>query len=268
MAIPSSEQTQCRLCGGNLAFKFSLLILHKHNVRYYECATCKSLQTEQPYWLHEAYELNLSNLDTGAVQRNLQNVAASIVVSKLFNANDVIDFGGGDGLLCRLLRDYNINCFVSDKHAVPTYGQGFSCPDFAVPKLVTAFEVVEHFAEPLQELAPLFDKHPKAVLIGTFVYVNRSHDWWYLAAESGQHVFFYSPDAIRWVADRYGYSSMLVGNYALFAQPALLTPFKRMLLLLLLNPIVCRLLRGIALVMPAPGAQRDHLAAKKKTEGQ
>jgi len=56
--------------------------------------------------------------------------------------------GIGDGLLCRLLRDYNVNCYVKDKYAVATYGQGFSELDFATPNLLLAFEVLEHFAAP------------------------------------------------------------------------------------------------------------------------
>src|ERR1700730_9135404 len=114
---------ECRLCQGRLSFRFKSTVLGRYSVHYFECRECRSLQTEPPYWLNEAYSHNLSGLDTGAAQRNLHNLAACYIISKLFGATDAIDYGGGDDLLCRLLRDYGLNCFVSDKYAKVTYAQ-------------------------------------------------------------------------------------------------------------------------------------------------
>lgn len=166
----------CRLCEGHLVAKFSDVVLHKYEVRYFECDRCGSLQTEAPYWLDDAYTSNLSILDAGSVQRNLQNLAAAYVVSKLFGVSDALDFGGGDGLLCRLLRDYGVNCYVKDKYAVPTYGQGYSKPDFAAPNLVLAFEVLEHFAAPARELEDLFQSRPTVLLASTGIYRRQGAD--------------------------------------------------------------------------------------------
>jgi hypothetical protein len=38
--------------------------------------------------------------------------------------------GGGDGLLTRLLRDFEINCFVKEKFAKMTYAQDFTEENF------------------------------------------------------------------------------------------------------------------------------------------
>jgi hypothetical protein len=255
----------CRLCEGKLVPKFSRLVLHKYEVRYLECNRCGSLQTESPYWLDDAYSSNLSNLDTGAVQRNLQNLAAAYLISKLFRVRDALDFGGGDGLLCRLLRDYNVNCYVKDRYAVPTYSQGFSEPDFAAPNLVLAFEVFEHFATPAGELEDLFQLRPTVLLASTAIYGHQQADWWYLASESGQHVFFYSEKAVQMIAERFGYSSLLSGGFVLFVRKSVHSGFKSFLARILLSRAVCRLLRGLILIMPAPGAWRDHLSAKSKS---
>lgn len=254
----------CRLCAGHLVPKFSCIVLRKHEVRYFECDRCGSLQTELPYWLDEAYSSNLSNLDTGALQRNLQNLAAAYLISKLFRVRDALDFGGGDGLLCRLLRDYNVNCYVNDKYAVPTYSQGFSEPDFAAPSLVLAFEVLEHFATPARELQDLFQMRPKVVLASTTIYADQRADWWYLTPESGQHVFFYSEKAVRMIAERFGYSSVQSGGFVLFVLKPDRSAFNSFVAKILLSRVVCRLLRGLILIMPAPGAWRDHLSAKSK----
>ena len=260
--FPSDEV--CRLCEGHILPKFSGIVLHKYEVRYFECDRCGSLQTEVPYWLDDAYGSNLSSLDSGAAQRNLQNLAAAYVVSKLFGVRDTLDFGGGDGLLCRLLRDYDVNCYVKDKYAVPTYSQGFSEPDFAVPNLVLAFEVLEHFSAPAGDLEDLFRLRPMVLLASTGIYSHQRADWWYLASESGQHVFFYSEKAVQMIAERFGYSSVLSGGYLLFVRKPGHTALKLFLARILLNRVVCRLLRGLILVMPAPGAWRDHLSAKSK----
>jgi Methyltransferase domain len=254
----------CRLCGGHLAPKFSRILLHKYEVRYFECDRCVSLQTESPYWLDDAYGSNLSILDSGAAQRNLQNLAAAYLVSKLFRVRDALDFGGGDGLLCRLLRDYNVNCYVKDKYAVPTYSQGFTEPDFGAPNLVLAFEVLEHFAAPARELENLFQSRPKVLLASTEIYDRQRADWWYLASESGQHVFFYSEKAVQIIAERFGYSSLLSGGFLLFVRKPDHSAFKSFLARILLNRVVCRLLRGLILILPAPGAWRDHQSAKFK----
>jgi len=153
---------------------------------------------------------------------------------------------------------------VRDKYASPTYSQGFSEPNFAEPNFVLAFEVLEHFAAPATELADLFQAHPRVLLVSTGLYRQQPEDWWYLAAESGQHVFFYSEKAVSMIADRFGYSSVLSGGYVLFVRKSDQTTWKSGLAKILLSRVLCRLLRGLILIMPAPGAWRDHLSAKSK----
>ena len=191
-------EKSCRLCYGQLVYVFSLKVLTKYCVKYYKCGGCNSLQTEAPFWLDEAYgDGNLSNIDTGAAQRNLRNLAACWAISKLFNLKNAIDIGGGDGLLCRLLRDYNINCYVEDKYAIQTYGKGFTDQDFEIPDLITGFEVLEHYENPVVNLSNIFSYNPKVVLFTTALYNHQKEDWWYLSPEAGQHIFFYSKEAIE-----------------------------------------------------------------------
>jgi len=127
----SQYLSQCRLCDNSISHRFNQKIFGKYDVEYFECLCCGSLQTELPYWLDEAYgNNNQSHLDTGAAQRNILNLAVCLTIAKLYNLKNVIDVGGGDGLLCRLLRDYEINCYVKDKYSVPKYGKGFTEQDF------------------------------------------------------------------------------------------------------------------------------------------
>jgi hypothetical protein len=83
------KNSHCRLCEGLLSSRFSLKVLQKYNVEYFQCNDCLSLQTEYPFWLNEAYSQNISYLDTGAVQRNLHNLGATFITSKLFNSKNI-----------------------------------------------------------------------------------------------------------------------------------------------------------------------------------
>ena len=257
----------CRLCDGKLVFKFNCNVMQKIDVRYFECSDCLSLQTEEPYWLEEAYSLNLSNLDTGAVQRNIQNLTASYVVAKLLGLRNVIDVGGGDGLLCRLLRDHEINCYVTDKYAVPLYAQGYSQPDFDNPDLLLAFEVFEHYINPGKELFELFSTYnPKVMLVTTTLYSGQKEDWWYLAPESGQHIFFYSKQALDIVAEKYGYELLLSGVYIIFVKKGRASALKKRILKRVLRGRVARILAAIISFLPTPGVWKDHEAQKASSE--
>jgi hypothetical protein len=265
MSPPQQAETafnKCRLCGGRLSSRFRLSVLNKYDVQYYECEDCGSLQTEDPYWLGEGYGQNLSSLDTGAAQRNLHNLAACYAVSKLFSARNIIDIGGGDGLLCRFLRDYALNCFVRDKYAKPTYAQGFTEPDFKSPDLVIAFEVFEHFPNPSSDLDNFFRLNSNLLLVTTAVYTGQQEDWWYLAPETGQHVFFYSEKALRIIARKYGYELIVSGGFILFAKSDILTLIRSVLARLLLKRPICRLIKSFVVLLPAPGVWRDHNSRK------
>jgi hypothetical protein len=264
LADTRPDEERCRLCGGAVARKFELTVLGAHRVGYSACEACGSLQSERPYWLHEAYAQSLSALDTGAGQRNLHNFALCYVLQRVFRVKTAVDVGGGDGLLCRLLRDLGVDAYVDDKYATPSYAQGFTRPGFAAPDLAIAFEVVEHFANPGEEWAALFALRARVWIVSTARYAGEGPDWWYLAPESGQHVFFYSERALRELGTRHGLETLVLGEHILYARPDELTLWRRRLLRLLFRPGLRRVIRALAVAAPTPGAWRDHLAMKAR----
>lgn len=255
----------CRLCQGTLNHQFTLTLLGRHEVAFFKCGECHSLQTETPYWLEEAYaNNNLSYLDTGAAQRNITNLAACFFISKLLHGSNVLDIGGGDGLLCRMLRDYKINCFVKDKYAQPSYAQAFTEENFSKPDMVLGFEVIEHFANPQMDLNELFQFDARVLLLSTAVYDRQQKDWWYLVPNSGQHIFFYSKKALQWIAHHYHYEFLMSGGYILFVKD--ISPWKKWVARIALSKIGCRLLRAAIVLFPTPGVKRDqeYLTQKSK----
>jgi len=254
----------CRLCGGTVLEQFQLDILKKHRCSYYKCAACNSLQTQAPHWLDEAYESSLSRYDTGAAQRNLMNLAVSFLVARLLSLRHVIDYGGGDGLLCRLLRDYGINCYTEDKYASPIYALAFTKPDFSQPDMVLAFEVVEHFVNPATDLDALFGHRPAVLLISTCPYSDETKNWWYLAPESGQHVFFYSVKALGRIAERYGYTLINRNTYFLFVRNRAVPKWKMGLMRAALRGRVIRFVKVLLSLMSAQGFLADFDELRKR----
>jgi hypothetical protein len=260
-----SVEMSCRLCCAKLSYRFAANVLGKYDISYYQCEDCRSLQTEKPYWLDEAYKQRPVNLDTGAAQRNMNNLAAVYAIARLFNCRNAIDIGGGDGLLCRLLRDYGLNCFVQDKYATNTYTKGFDAPDFQKPDIVTAFEVLEHFPSPREDLESIFGYGSPVVLVTTEVYRDQGNDWWYISAKSGQHVFFYSKRALSMIARKYNYEVIISGSFILFTNRSLLTPMKSFLAKILLRSRTIPWTKALIALLPARGFWKDHVLLGGRT---
>jgi hypothetical protein len=207
----------CKLCNGVTKKMFNLMILDKYQGEYYVCINCGSLQISDVHWLEEAYGTgNLSSLDHGVMQRNLDNFCMVYFFSKIFSVKKILDFGGGTGILTRLLRDYGLDSFFSDRHVTHSVAPSFNSAIIVESDLRLAFEVLEHFINPAQDLNLLFDKHPKYIIISTELYANQGSDWPYLVPQSGQHIFFYSKKAMEFIAKKNGYKYLNVGGYGLF----------------------------------------------------
>lgn len=263
-----TDRIPCRLCDGTAAFAFVLTLIGTHRVCYYRCDGCESLQTERPYWLDEAYSnSNLALLDTGAAQRNLNNLAAVYAWARLTGTQTVVDVGGGDGLLCRLLRDYGFDAQLEDRYAANTYAQGFESDRRRAPVLYTAFEVFEHYSDPRSDLEVLFENQPAFILMTTALYNGQGPEWWYLSPDSGQHVFFYTRKALEIVAERFGYSLDFFGNYTVFVKGRDFGFFKRAVAGLIMSSIGVHLLRSLIMLLPARGAISDfeRIAGRRMT---
>lgn len=183
----------CRCCSGRAA-KVFVGELIGHSVSYFECPECGYLQTESPYWLEQAYTSAINDSDTGIMVRNQIN--ARIVLATLWQLDalndNLVDCAGGYGILVRLLRDYGVNAFWSDRYCENLLAKGFE--HSAEPAiLVTAFEAFEHFVNPAEELDRLLAIAPN-VLFSTEIIPEPAptqDDWWYYGQEHGQHIGFF-----------------------------------------------------------------------------
>jgi len=167
-----------------------------------------------------------------------------------------LDYGGGHGLLCRLLRDNNKDAYWFDRYCSPGYATGFTSSPADSFDLVTAFEVFEHLQNPGLDLDEIFSPRPRAVLVTTELYRGQGPDWWYLAPIEGQHVFFYSLAGVERIARRYDYNVLIGRGFILFFREPI-GAIKRFILRHLVGATVVRVLLVAALARDKSGAQSD-----------
>ena len=207
---------KCKICGSDSELAFEAAVMGRYHGRFSRCRTCGFLQADNPDWLQEAYREPINLTDTGLVQRNLllSRVTAAIIFY-LFDRNGTfIDFGGGYGLFTRLMRDIGLNFYWLDPYAKNLLSKGFEYrPEKGQPELLTAFEVFEHLTDPLAEIEKmvLFSRN---ILFSTALLprpMPRPDQWWYYGLEHGQHISFYSPETLSYLASRFGLAYVSAG---------------------------------------------------------
>jgi Methyltransferase domain len=247
----NSLSVSCKVCGEPSIFFGETDVLRKYRVQYFRCETCGFIQTEDAYWLEEAYSSAIANLDVGIMQRNLLNCdLTSAVLNLLFpNMSAAIDYGGGHGMFVRLMRDRGFNFYWSDLHATNDYARGFECRDGLTFDFLTSFEVLEHLTDPVAELSKLMSLSDN-VFVSTCILPQPAPglmDWWYFVPSTGQHISFYTPESLRLLAARFGRNLLSVGPYHLFTKKPQGSLLYRMALNSRIAPIVNRIYRRSSL---------------------
>jgi hypothetical protein len=201
----------CSICAAPTSLAFVARVLGKHDVHYYYCAECGFLQTEPPYWLDEAYETAMAEEDVYVLARNLSNARklAGLIHFSRSTRGAHLDWGGGYGLLTRLLRDIGIEAYWWDLHASNLFARGYERKACARPfSSVSAFELLEHLHNPMEALRAIFSETGADTLyFTTELFSDRpplQDRWKYYAFNSGQHVSFYQARTLKAIADRLG----------------------------------------------------------------
>lgn len=216
----NSASSPCRACGAATRYLFDGQLLGRLQVGYFECPVCRYVQTEEPYWLEDAYRRSITASDTGIMVRNQYNARLVLATSYLLGVlnGTVVDHAGGYGILVRMLRDLGINALWSDRYSENLLASGFEY-EGGPAQLVTAFEAFEHFVHPWQELAALLAVAPN-VLISTDIMPSPTplhQDWWYYGPEHGQHIGFFREETLRQLAAKHGKKLLSDGRaYHLF----------------------------------------------------
>jgi len=198
---------KCRICSSESKEIFSAKILNKHVIKYYQCPECDLLQTENPFWLNEAYEAAIGITDTGILKRNhLFARRSSAVIASFYNSNKkFLDFAGGYGIFVRMMRDFGFDFYWYDPFAENLFAKGFEYNKQDEILLVTAFECFEHFTDPIAELKKMLDIS-RNIIFSTRLFNGippKPSDWWYYSLDSGQHISLYSRKTLKYLASKF-----------------------------------------------------------------
>ena len=205
-----SGVNQCRVCAMAVAPAFTHQLLGKYSVQYFTCSGCGLLQTEAPYWLDEAYGQPIAERDTGVVARNLHLANVTAALAWHLNSSEArcLDAAGGYGLFTRLMRDIGFDYYWSDPHTPNLLARGFEAQTTSQSfELVSAFEVLEHLADPVGFLSNLRNRTGCHTFItSTELYSGPppDPDWWYYVFDTGQHIGFYQRRTLQVIATQLG----------------------------------------------------------------
>ena len=92
-------QISCKICKSESIPFYKGKILNNYDVSYFRCTSCKFIQTENPFWLKEAYTDAIAQLDIGLIARNFHysDIVEKLILDFYPETNTYLDYGGGYG---------------------------------------------------------------------------------------------------------------------------------------------------------------------------
>ncbi|MCC7050787.1 MAG: class I SAM-dependent methyltransferase [Bacteroidia bacterium] len=199
---------QCRVCESKTVKIFNSLVLHKYTVDYFHCPNCSFLQTEEPFWLDEAYSRPINLSDTGLLDRNIYfSKILSVLIYFFFDkSKSYLDYAGGYGVFTRLMRDIGFDFYWHDPYTKNLFANGFEIDKAFETKFefLTAFEVFEHLINPKEELERMLQLSDTIIFSTELMpqEMPNPKDWWYYGFSHGQHVSFYAKKTFYNLADQ------------------------------------------------------------------
>jgi len=207
----------CRLCDAPMQPFGESQILRKYAARYQRCTACGYVCAEDPFWLEEAYAAPTPSTDTGRVTRNIELADRVGPLIDLYwpRAQRFLDYGGGDGLFVRLMRDRGYDFRWHDPYSTPVFA-GVPHADMQENyDLVTAFEVFEHAPDPRSFIESMLARAPVLIFSTELVPAtdNRPGEWHYYTPEGGQHISFLTRAGLDALAQRAGLQAASDGRW-------------------------------------------------------
>jgi len=229
--VADVRPTLCKVCEGPSPL-FGVIDFHKscieaqgkrlpmsgYPVYYRRCSSCSFTFTNAfDGWSQEDFREHIYNQDYVVVDPDYISVRPTVnakVLIETFQAQrgamEILDYGGGGGLLAENLRAQGFSAATYDP---------FSSFD-AMPEqkfdLITCFEVMEHVPSPKETVATMVSllKKPGAILFSTLVqpagFEGMGLNWWYAGPRNG-HVSLYSTQSLATLFKPHG---MRVGSFS------------------------------------------------------
>jgi hypothetical protein len=209
----NKDNMNCKICGSSTTKIFNTRILKKYDVDFFSCSHCGFVQTEEPFWLEEAYDSSINVSDTGILQRNLKFIkyVTNLILFTNSKSIRVIDYAGGYGIFTRLMRDIGFDCYWHDPYTVNLLSRGFEADLNKKYDLLTTFESFEHFASPLEEIEKIIRLSDNVLFSTVLAPDKMDSSWYYLGLNHGQHISFYKRSTLNFLAKKYNVNYYQLG---------------------------------------------------------
>ena len=197
---------RCNICNSDTSPLARTVILNKYEIQYYSCDHCGFVQTESPYWLEEVYSSAIARSDIGLINRNIKfsNFCSALIPMFYDSKTPFLDYGGGNGMFVRMMRDSGFQFYWLDKYASNQFAAGFEAPGDIKFSLLTAFEVFEHLPQPLEAIEDMFHYSDTVIFSSRLLprWKIMPTEWWYFTADTGQHISLYSKESLKFIAQK------------------------------------------------------------------
>ena len=195
----------CKICGIETTWIYNYKIIKQYNIDFFQCNNCGFMQTEEPYWLKQAYEETINYTDTGILERSLHFSRIMTVLLYIFYGKNknYLDYSGGFGIFTRRMRDLGFQFFWHDPYTTNLLSKGFEYCDQKI-EAITIFEAIEHFYNPLLEIEKIL-KISKNIFFSTQIIPSptpKPEEWDYYGFEHGQHISFFTKKTFSIIAKK------------------------------------------------------------------
>lgn len=203
---PNQIKYQCLICENISSKLFDVWLQNSFSADLYECKNCFFKFYPGQNWIQNSFSKRLNHLDVGAVDRTL---IISEILTEICNSlgikNDIcLDYGGGYGLLTRIMRDKGFNWKNYDPYTEGIFSENHNCSlenNFA---LISLIEVCLHFEDPVNDFFQII-KHANTLIFTASIpkkpFDSNSS---IVTKESGQHIAIYSLDSLKIIANKIG----------------------------------------------------------------
>ena len=206
MSVVVGKTPTCRICRSLGEQLFELQVLGKYQAEYWQCTNCRFIYIVDPFWLEESFASELNDLDIGSVDRCIvmADFVEVLIRSLKSPKSRFLDWGGGYGLLSRIMRDRGLDFVSHDIYTRALFVESSSISNSEIFEVVTMSEVALHLTDPVPVFKKIMESTNTLVFTAVIAPEVVPNDWWYLMPDTGQHVAIYHEESLQALAEQLG----------------------------------------------------------------